>query len=65
MDRKDTKKCYIQYSRFSCQRKTLKHSPFEELESLLAAWFQQAGGSGTLLGGRAIHNTTRLGMGRF
>jgi hypothetical protein len=40
----------------------LKQSPFQELESLLAAWFQQAGGSGTLLGGRALHNTTRLAL---
>jgi hypothetical protein len=30
--RRDTKKCYVQYSRFSCQKETLKQSPFQEPE---------------------------------
>jgi hypothetical protein len=43
--RKDTEKCYAQCGRFSGQRKSLKQSPFEELESLLVAWFKQARGT--------------------
>jgi hypothetical protein len=65
--RKDTEKSYTQCGRFSGQRKSLKQSPFEELESLLAAWFKQARGSnavtsGTLLRERALHIATRLGI---
>jgi hypothetical protein len=43
--RKDTGKCYAQCGRFSGQRKSLKQTPFEELESLLTTWFKQARGS--------------------
>jgi hypothetical protein len=58
--RKDTEKCYAQCGRFSGQRKSLKQSPFEELESLLAVWFKQARGinaviSGTLPREKALH----------
>jgi hypothetical protein len=65
--RKDTKKCYAQCGRFSGQRKSLKQSPFEELESLLATWFKQAGGSnaviiGTLLREKALHIATKFGI---
>jgi hypothetical protein len=49
------------------QRKSLKQSPFEELESLLAAWFKRARSSnavisGTLLREKALHIATRLGI---
>jgi hypothetical protein len=65
-----TEKCYAQRGRFSGQRKSLKQSPFEELESLLATWFKQARGSnavisGTLLRERALHIATRLGIEDF
>jgi hypothetical protein len=65
--RKDTEKCYAQCGRFSGQRKSLKQSPFEEPESLLAMWFKQARGSnaaisGTLLREKALHIATRLGI---
>jgi hypothetical protein len=68
--RKDTEKRYTQCGRFSDQRKNLKQSPFEELESLLAAWFKQATGSnavisGTLLREKALHIATRLGIEDF
>jgi hypothetical protein len=68
--RKDNDKCYAQCGRFSGQRKILKESPFEELESLLAAWFKQARGSnavisGTLLKEKALHIATRLGIEDF
>jgi hypothetical protein len=68
--RKDTEKCYTQCGRFSGQRKSLKQSPFEELESLLTAWFKQARGSnavisGTLLTEKALHIATRLGIEDF
>jgi hypothetical protein len=68
--RKDTEKCYAQCGRFSGQRKSLKQSPFEELESLLAVWFKQARGSnavisGTLLREKALHISTRLGIEDF
>jgi hypothetical protein len=69
-NRKDTEKCYIQCGRFSGQRKSLKQSPFEELGSLLAAWFKQARGSnavisGTLLREKALHIATKLGIEDF
>jgi hypothetical protein len=65
--RKDTEKCYAQCGRFSGQMKSLKQSPFEELESLLPVWFKQARGSnavirGTLLREKALHIATRLGI---
>jgi hypothetical protein len=65
--RKDTEKCYAHCGRFSGQRKSLKQSPFEELESLLATWFKQARGSntvisGTLLREKALHIATRLAL---
>jgi hypothetical protein len=65
--RKDTEKCYTKCGRFSGQRKSLKQSPFEELESLLAASVKQARGSnavisGTLLREKALHTATRLGI---
>jgi hypothetical protein len=68
--RKDTEKCYAQCGRLSGQRKSLKQSPFEELETLLAAWFKQARGSnavisGTLLRERALLIATRLGIEDF
>jgi hypothetical protein len=68
--RKDTKKCYAQCGRFSGQRKSLKQSPFEELEGLLATWFKQARGSnavitGTLLREKVLHIATRLGIEDF
>lgn len=43
--RKDTEKCNTQCSQFSGQRNSHKQSPFQELESLLDVWFQQARGS--------------------
>jgi hypothetical protein len=68
--RKDTEKCCAQCGRFSGQRKSLKQSPFEELESLLAAWFKQGRGSSaviscTLLREKALHIATRLGIEDF
>jgi hypothetical protein len=68
--RLDTEKCYAQCGRFSGQRMSLKQSPFEELESLLAAWFKQARGSnvvisGSLLKEKALHIATRLGIEDF
>jgi hypothetical protein len=68
--RKDTEKCYAQCGRFSGQRKSLKQSPFEELEILLPAWFKQAKGSsavisGSLLREKALHIATRLGIEDF
>jgi hypothetical protein len=68
--RKDTEKCYSQCGMFSGQRKSLKQSPFEELESLLAMWFKQARGSnavisGTLLREKALHIASRLGIEDF
>jgi hypothetical protein len=64
--RKDNEKCYAQCGRFCGQRKSLKQSPFEELESLLVAWFEQArGSSGTLLREKALHIATRLGIEDF
>jgi hypothetical protein len=68
--RKDAEKCYTQCGRFSGQRKSLKQSPFEELESLFATWFKQAKGSsavnsGTLLREKALHIVTRLGIEDF
>jgi hypothetical protein len=50
-NRKDTEKCYAQCGRFSGQRKNVKESPFQERESLLAAWFKQARGSSALISG--------------
>jgi hypothetical protein len=69
-NRKDAEKCYAQCGRFTGQRKSLKQSPFEELESLLAMWFKEARGSnavinGTLLRERALHIATRLGIEDF
>jgi hypothetical protein len=63
--KKDTKKCYAQFGKYSGQRKSLKQSPFQELESLFAAWFKQARGSsavisGTLLRENALRIATRL-----
>jgi hypothetical protein len=68
--RKDNEKCYVQCGRFSGQRKSLKQSPFEELESLLATWFKQARGSNavisvTLLREKDLHIATRLGIENF
>jgi hypothetical protein len=61
--RKDTERYYAQCGRFSGQRKSLKQSLFEELESLLATWFKQARGSNavisdTLLREKALHTAT-------
>jgi transcriptional regulator CtsR len=44
-NRKDDEKGYTQCGRFSGQRKSLKQSPFQELESLFAAWFKETKGS--------------------
>jgi hypothetical protein len=68
--RKDIEKFYAQCGRFSNQRKSLKQSPFEELESLLATWFKQAGGSNAVISGillrkKALHIATRLGIEDF
>jgi hypothetical protein len=68
--RKDAKMCHAQCGRFSGQWKSLKQSPFEELESLLDAWFKQARGSnavisGSLLREKALHIATRLGIEDF
>jgi hypothetical protein len=68
--REDTEKCYTQCGKFSGQRKSLKQSPFQELESLLAAWFKQARGStevirGTLLRLEALHIAIVLGFEDF
>jgi hypothetical protein len=68
--RKDTEKCYARCGRFSGQRKSLKQSPFEELENLMAVWFKQARGSsavinGTLLTEKALHIAIRLGIDNF
>jgi hypothetical protein len=52
--RKDTEKCYTQCGRFSGQRKSLKQSQFEELESLLAVWFKQARGSNAVISGTLL-----------
>jgi hypothetical protein len=67
---KDTKNCYTQCGRFSGQRKSLKQSPFQELESLLATWFKQTRGSnavisGTMLRVKAQHTDTWLGIEDF
>jgi hypothetical protein len=64
-NRKDSGKYYAQCGKFTSQRRSLKQSPFQELESLLAAWFQESRGSsaiisGTLLRERAQHIATRL-----
>lgn len=40
-NRKDTKKGYTKYGKFSDQRKNLKQSPFQKLDSLLAVWFKK------------------------
>jgi hypothetical protein len=50
-NRKDTEKCCAQCGRFCNQRKSLKQSLFQELESLLGAWFKQAKVSNTELKG--------------
>jgi hypothetical protein len=51
---------YIHCGPFPKQRKSLKHSPLEKLESALAAWFKQAGEGnasidGTHLKEEALH----------
>jgi hypothetical protein len=48
--RKDTKKCYEQRGR----------SPFEELESLLAAWLKQARGSNAVISGTLLREKALL-----
>jgi NADP-dependent 3-hydroxy acid dehydrogenase YdfG len=35
----DNEKCYAQYGRFSGQMKSPNQPPFQDLESLLVAWF--------------------------
>jgi hypothetical protein len=51
---------------FASQRKSLKQSPFQELESLWATWFKQARDnaliSGTLLRAKALQIATTLGI---
>jgi hypothetical protein len=42
---KDMNKCYAKCCRFSGQRKSLKQSTFQELESLLPVCFKRARGS--------------------
>jgi hypothetical protein len=64
-NRKDIEECYNVGS--LVKRKALKQSPFQELESLLATWFNQARGSnsiitGTLLRENILHIATRLGI---
>jgi hypothetical protein len=51
----------------SLVERTLKQSPFQELESLLATWFNQARGSnsvitGTRLREKTVHIATRSGI---
>jgi hypothetical protein len=55
---------------FSCQKKSLKQSTFQELESLLATWLTQARGSNavisaTLLREKAVYTARRLGIEDF
>jgi hypothetical protein len=50
--------------------KSLKQSPFQELESLLATWLKEARGSNaeisvTLLREKAVYTATRLGIEYF
>jgi hypothetical protein len=42
MNRDEIERWYVLCGPFSKQRKSLKHSPLEKLESALAAWFKQA-----------------------
>jgi hypothetical protein len=65
--RKGTRRYYTKCGSFCGQRKNLKHSGFQEKESLLATWFKQAIGSsavisGTLLRRKAVHIFTRLAI---
>lgn len=52
--RKDAKKCYAQCGRFSGQRNSLKQSPFQAVESLLAVWFKQARTSNAVISGSLL-----------
>lgn len=56
-----------QCGRFSGHRNSLKQSPFQELESLVAVWFKQARGSSALISGtvpkvKVLHTATMLGI---
>jgi hypothetical protein len=42
--------------RFSGQRKSLKESPFQELDSLFAMWFKHARGSNTVISSRLLRD---------
>jgi hypothetical protein len=66
----ETETSFIQCRPFSKQRKSLKHSPLEKLESALAAWFNQACESnasidGTHLQEKALHIASCLGIAIF
>jgi hypothetical protein len=64
---KNVNKCYTQCGRYSGQRKSLKQSPLQELESLLATWFKQATSSNQWQSAdkkteKTPHIATRLGI---
>jgi hypothetical protein len=66
-NRKDTEKVLHTVWHILSQRKSLKQSPFQELESLLATWFEQARDSnavisGTLQRANALQIATTLGI---
>jgi hypothetical protein len=66
----ETEGSYTQWGPFSKERKSLKHSPLEKLESALAAWFKQvhessASTDGTHLKEKALHIIACLGTANF
>lgn len=58
INKKDIKKCYAQRSRFSGQRKPLKQSPLQELETLLVTWFTPARGNNEVINGTLLREKT-------
>jgi centromere protein B len=67
---KQIERIYAQFGPFSKQRKSLKLSPLEKVESALAAWFKPARESnasvdGTHLKDKALHIVDRLGVANF
>jgi hypothetical protein len=57
-NRKVIEKCYAQRGRFSGQRKSLKQSPVQLLESLLVTWFKQGTGNSAVISGTLLREKT-------
>jgi hypothetical protein len=69
-NRKDTERCCAKCGRFSGEMKSLKQSPFPDVECVLATWFEQATAisaliSGSLLREKALRIATWLGIKDF